>query len=123
MGKVLVVDDEIAVRGVMGEFLKHWGYESLTAEDGATGLELIQDERPDIVILDFFLPDMVACEFVSRLKEMHPDLPVIMITSFWFRLHAKLVMEDGACAYVPKPIDFTHLLETIDFWLNRQARN
>lgn len=123
MGKILVVDDEPAVRDVMAIYFTRFGHESLTAEDGKSALGLIEMECPDIVVLDFFLPDMVALELISQLAVLRPRLPVIMITSFWNRAYVQYALEGGASDYVPKPIDFVGLLETVECRLRQQSYN
>ena len=82
MMKILVVDDEQPIRETLEMFLREKGYEVVTSEEGGKALEIVQRERPDIVILDIRLPGMDGLEVLQRIREKTEGIPVIMITAY-----------------------------------------
>jgi DNA-binding response OmpR family regulator len=80
--RILVVDDDIAVRTMMVEFLKHFGYETWQAEDGRAALEMLRKERPDLLISDIYMPRMNGFQLFMEVRNNWPDLPVVLITGY-----------------------------------------
>ncbi|NQT88336.1 response regulator, partial [bacterium] len=81
-GRVLVVDDLPGVRHILRTVLEHVGYDTVEAEDGATALEKVRTEQPDVMLCDIRMPGIDGFEVLRRAHELVPDLPIIMITGF-----------------------------------------
>jgi CheY-like chemotaxis protein len=79
---LLCVDDHPEVLAIMGEFLRVSGYSVLTAPSGARGLQLLQRNPVDAVILDYEMPKMDGAELALRIKSDRPELPVLMFTGY-----------------------------------------
>ena len=79
---LLCVDDHPEVLAIMGEFLRVSGYSVLTAPSGVRGLELLQRNLVDAVILDYEMPKMDGAELALRIKSGWPELPVLMFTGY-----------------------------------------
>ncbi|HSB75630.1 MAG TPA: response regulator [Terriglobales bacterium] len=79
---LLCVDDHEEVLSIMGEFLRVFGYSVLTAPSGARGLQLLQRNPVDAVILDYEMPKMDGAELALRIKADRPELPVLMFTGY-----------------------------------------
>ena len=79
---LLCVDDHPEVLAIMGEFLRVSGYSVLTAPSGARGLQLLQRNPVDAVILDYEMPKMDGAELALRIKSDWPELPVLMFTGY-----------------------------------------
>ena len=79
---VLLIDDENDYSDTMGFYLKAKGFKVRCAGSGRAGLEQIEAEVPDIVFLDFLMPDMNGVETLRRIREIMPALPVVMVTSY-----------------------------------------
>ena len=79
---LLCVDDHPEVLVIMGEFLRVSGYSVLTAPSGARGLQLLQRNPVDAVILDYEMPKMDGAELALRIKRDRPELPVLMFTGY-----------------------------------------
>ena len=79
---LLCVDDHPEVLAIMGEFLRVSGYSVLTAASGARGLQLLQRNPVDAVILDYEMPKMDGAELALRIKSDRPELPVLMFTGY-----------------------------------------
>ena len=121
---VLVVDDEYDFRVIVAHVLEHGGYDTVLAGDGAEGLHLFEDRRPDLVVLDGNLPDMDGIEVCRRLRatEAGRDVPVLMCTvrSALDRVSAGL--EAGATDYVLKPFETEELLARVRSALTGKRR-
>lgn len=79
---LLCVDDHPEVLSIMGEFLRVFGYSVLTAPSGPRGLQLLQRNPVDAVILDYEMPKMDGAELALRIKSDWPELPVLMFTGY-----------------------------------------
>jgi two-component system cell cycle response regulator DivK len=122
--RILIVDDEPDVVGYLEMLLKDAGYETLTAGDGTTALELARKERPDLVTLDISMPRASGTRFYKEVKK-DPELaptPVVIVTAVTgyggdpygyekFLSHRSLVPPPEA--FFPKPIDRDALLAAI----------
>lgn len=110
--KILVVDDEPPIREILKFQLENAGFEVACAEDGAKGLQMVEDEPPDLVLLDLMIPQMDGYEVCRRLKRDYSTrhIPVIILTARG-DLDEKLKgLENGANDYVTKPFSMPELL-------------
>lgn len=99
---VLIVDDERKlVQGLVGYF-RQAGFETLTAYDGRTALEIIQRERPDLILLDLMLPEIDGLEVCRRIRRTS-DVPIIMLTARVEEADTLIGLELGADDYIAKP--------------------
>ncbi len=112
---LLLVDDEAMNRDALSRRLARRGYTVLTAESGASALEMIGAHRVDAVLLDVMMPGMSGLETLRRLRESRSvsDLPVIMVTAKDRAEDVVEALELGANDYVTKPIDFPIALARI----------
>ncbi|HHN64671.1 MAG TPA: response regulator [Nitrospirae bacterium] len=108
--KILVVDDDPAIRMLYKEELEDEGYEVVVASSGKEALELFEKESPDLVTLDILMPDMDGIQVLRKMKEMRPRLPIIMSTAYDYRDDFAVWASE---AYVVKSSDTTELKETI----------
>jgi two-component system nitrogen regulation response regulator GlnG len=103
MAKALVVDDEADVREAVVALLAAEGLETVEAEDGESALDLVQRERPDIVLLDLGLPGLDGMAVLRRARVVDPDLTVVMLTGVSDVRVAVEAMQLGAVDYLTKP--------------------
>jgi len=115
--KILVVDDEDDIRYVLKKFLREKNYEVIEAKGGSQCLELLEKEKPDLVILDILMPGMNGWEVCRRIREIKfcQDIPVSMLTVLCdTEDRIKSLKYALADAHLCKPIDFPTLSETIE---------
>ena len=115
MAKVLVVEDTEVNRLVLSSRLGSQGYEVLVAVDGEEGLEKAQQESPDIILLDMYLPGMDG-EQVTRALRGDPktkDIPIIAITAHATSRRRDATIDMGCDEYEMKPVNFESLVEKI----------
>lgn len=110
MNKVLVVDDQKTVCYSLQRFLRSEGYNVHTATSGEEALSVINDVKPDLVIMDVRMPEMDGIEVLRKIKESHPQVQVIMMTAFSTTEKAIQAIKLGAYDYITKPFDNDELL-------------
>jgi DNA-binding NtrC family response regulator len=111
--KVLIVDDERAIRNSLGEILTDEGYEVDTAEDGAQALEKVEKDKYDVVFCDIKMPGMDGVEVLGKFTEMGLDAAVVMISGHADIETAVDCIKKGAFDFVQKPLDLNRILITI----------
>jgi DNA-binding NtrC family response regulator len=114
LDRVLIVDDEDLIRWSLQQKLKHWGYHASEAPDGTTAMVRVEEDHPDLVLLDIHLPDTNGLEVLKSLKETHPRLVVVMMTAYGVLEDAVAALRFGAYDFVCKPLNFEELKATID---------
>ncbi len=112
---VMVVDDSVTVRKVTSRLLERNGMNVLTAKDGVDAISLLQEHKPDIMLLDIEMPRMDGFEVANLVRHDQnlKDLPIIMITSRTGDKHRERAMNIGVNDYLGKPYQESLLLETI----------
>jgi len=122
-GRVLVVDDDETVAGVVVDYLRRAGFDSLHVADGVSALEAVgpaaRGGAPDIVILDVMLPGLDGIEVCRRLRSTEPSCPVIMLTALGEEEDRVLGLEVGADDYVTKPFSPRELVLRVESVLRR----
>lgn len=119
--RILVVDDEPAVRRFLRTSLGPQGFELFEAENGVTALEGIRTHRPDVVLLDLGLPDLEGTE-VTRLVREWSQLPIIILSVRDQEAQKVAALDAGADDYLTKPFGLSELLARIRVALRRSAR-
>ena len=119
----LVVDDSITVRRVMERFLGRNGIRVVTARDGIDAISVMQDAKPQIILLDIEMPNMDGYEFAKHVRndERVSDVPIIMITSRVGDKHRARAIEIGVNDYLGKPYQDEQLLDAIRRLLDEQG--
>ena len=118
---LLIEDNEKLARGLQSN-LEFEGYEVLAASDGATGLELARERRPDIIVLDLMLPDTDGYRVLRTLRDDGNTTPVLVLTALGEEADKVRGFRFGADDYVTKPFGLMELLARIDALLRRASR-
>lgn len=111
--RILVVDDELVVRDSIKEWLADEGFSVETAESGAEALEKLTSQAFHLMLLDVKMPGMDGVEVIRHAKEMHPDLPVVMMTAYATVENAVEAMKIGARDYLIKPFDIEAMIAMV----------
>lgn len=114
MTKIVVTDDDPGIRRLCRSILTSQGYEVLEAGDAASCLELVTHEAPDLVLLDWLMPDLDGLDTLKLLKESTGrNLPVVMMTALGATPDIWLATFNGADGYVTKPFKLMDLLAMV----------
>ncbi len=111
--KILIIDDEKAIRNSLGEILSDEGYEVDTAEDGPSALAKVDKERFDVIFCDIKMPGMDGIEVLEKLMADGVDSVVVMISGHAEIETAVECIKKGAFDFIPKPLDLNRILITI----------
>ena len=108
--RVLIVDDEESARHGLKELIARWGYEAETAADGLIALQRVDNFSPSVVITDVIMPNLDGFQLLSRLRQSHPEILVVLLTGQGSVDAAiRSVKEEGAFYYFEKPVDMRSL--------------
>lgn len=118
-GSILIVDDDAAVRDSIGAVLADEGFRVRFAGDGSEALECADEERPDLVLLDVWLPGMDGIQVLEKLRAGHEGLPVIVISGHGNIETAVRATKLGAVGFIEKPFTIDGLLEAVSDALQR----
>jgi two-component system nitrogen regulation response regulator NtrX len=111
--RILVIDDEPAIRETMRMILEYEGYECLTAGSGAEGLTAVEKDAPDLVFLDIKMPGMDGLETLSRLRGLNDALPVVIVSAHGTATSALEAGRLGAFRFIEKPLSKDYVLDAI----------
>ena len=120
MARILLVEDNEMNRDMLSRRLTRKGFEILIAEDGQKGMDMTQNEHPDLVLMDMSLPVVDGWETTRRLKasEETKHIPIIALTAHAMAGDREKTLEAGCDDYDTKPIELTRLLDKINTLLN-----
>lgn len=112
MQNILVIDDELFFREFIADNLKKAGYPSITASSGAEGLGILEREKGNlsVVLLDIVMPEMDGLAVLEKIREINPDIPVIMMTAHMDQELVLMSLKKGAFDYLAKPLYTEELL-------------
>ena len=115
--KILVIDDDVFIVNLIEKTLSKTGYQIIKAFDGEEALKTVEEEVPDLIILDLMIPKLPGEEVCKTLRESFDEklvkIPIIMLTGKDSMVDKILGKVIGANAYLTKPYDFSDLLEVI----------
>jgi CheY-like chemotaxis protein len=112
--RILVIDDEETVRGVLSQILSQGKHRVTVAENGEDGIRLFKEEEFDIVLTDLGMPGMSGWEVGRAIKKMSPHTPVGMITGWEAEVDQAKIKENGIDFVIPKPFQFDQILKVVD---------
>ena len=120
MQKVLIIDDETAIQMLLENYLGSQGFDVVTVSSSKEGVEQFQSEKDGIecAIVDHALPDEGGIQTVAKLREINPDLPVLLVSGAEDSRILDFVDENPKTEYLNKPFDMGDLLNTLKSLLN-----
>jgi DNA-binding NtrC family response regulator len=120
LGTVLIIDDDPDVREVLRDRLESLGYGAIPALTGKQGLELLDNESPQMVFLDIELPDMNGLEALKAIRKRQSDVAVVIITAYGTIERAVQAMKDGAYDFISKPIKPGYIALVVERAMERE---
>lgn len=121
MPKILIIDDEAAIRGALKEILEYESFEVAEAEDGLAGLKMAEKDNFDLIFCDVKMPKMDGIEVLEKLKEKEIESPVVIITGHGSVETAVEALKKGAYDFIQKPLDLNRVLVTVRNACNQVA--
>src|SRR5215468_8521931 len=118
--KILIADDEPSNRNILSQELTHKGYSVLVASDGREALRKVESSRPDLIILDYMMPDLSGLEVLRELRKRENDTPVVMITAYGTMERAVEAIKEGAFDFITRPFEPDHIALVVRKALERQ---
>ena len=113
--RVLVIDDDLPLRGMLAAALRQHGFQVLLAGDGAEGQRALTIHHPDVVLLDLAMPEVNGWDFLQRLQETgHLGKVPIIVVSAHVRVEPQALLQMGVSAILPKPFNLPDLLDVIE---------
>gem|GEM_PF-4469739 len=114
-GRVLIVEDEPMLRGLVGEMLERLGYEAGFAGDGLEAIEKLRemDLKWDLVVMDLAMPRMGGEEALAKMMEIHPEMKVVIMSGLVDPETQRRLLEKGAMAFIKKPVTISGLSQVI----------
>ena len=118
--RVLIVDDEEAIRSAVSKFLRARGYDAVAVEGGVQALDQLQQERFDALLCDVRMPGMTGVDVVPRALELSPDLAILMLTAVNDAPTATEALSQGAMDYLMKPVELADLVLAVERALHKR---
>lgn len=119
--KILLVDDQMGIRRLLGEVFTSEGYHVATAANGYEALELVEKEAFNLALVDMKMPGMSGLELLRQLKQVQKDIAVIIMTAYGELKIVNEVLILGAYKYITKPFDIDELIEIVGTALQEEA--
>jgi len=110
MKSILIIDDEESIRESLKGILQDEGFRTIFAENGGHGLQLVKEDRPDLVMLDIWMPGMDGLETLGRIREISPSLMVVMMSGHGTIETAVKATKLGAYDFIEKPLSLEKVL-------------
>ncbi|NPC94472.1 response regulator [Bacillus sp. WMMC1349] len=115
--KILIVDDQYGIRVLLNEVFNKEGYNTFQAANGLQALDIVERERPDLVLLDMKIPGMDGIEILKRMKVIDDQIRVIIMTAYGELDMIQESKELGALTHFAKPFDIDEIREAVKVYL------
>ncbi len=113
MERILIVDDDLSLCHFLKKTLSQRGYEIVTCHNGRDAIESVNEQEPNLVLLDNKLPDRTGLDILNKVKQTHPKMPIIVMTAFGTTDTAIEAMRLGAFDYILKPFELEEISEVV----------
>ena len=120
MAKILIVDDEPEIVASVSDVLSSFGFDTVCATDGKSGLTIAEEQNPDLIILDWMMPEYSGLDFTNDFRNSGYTTPILFLTARGdLPVYEIEVLRRGADDYMSKPFDPTLLVERVKNLLKR----
>jgi len=114
MANILVIDDDLSVRGIIEQILKSAGHKVILAADGSEGIRLCRTEPADLVITDIFMPGQDGVQTIMQFRNLFPQVPIIAMSGITEGEMLAVAQKLGVVAILKKPFDHEQLLIAVE---------
>ncbi|MFZ3576867.1 response regulator [Virgibacillus sp. DJP39] len=111
--KILIIDDDQSLRYMLGEICKYAGWDFITAENGKQGVEIFQSEHPDVLLIDYHMPEMNGYDTLIEIRMINHHVPIIILTVDERQEIANQFLEQGATDFALKPVKAPDIIARI----------
>lgn len=115
--KILIVDDQYGIRVLLNEVFNKEGYKTFQAANGIQALDIVKNQRPDLVLLDMKIPGMDGIEILKRMKIIDEGIRVIIMTAYGELDMIQESKELGALTHFAKPFDIDEIRDAVKTYL------
>lgn len=115
--KILIVDDQYGIRVLLNEVFNKEGYKTFQAANGIQALDIVKNQRPDLVLLDMKIPGMDGIEILKRMKIIDEGIRVIIMTAYGELDMIQESKELGALTHFAKPLDIDEIRDAVKTYL------
>jgi len=113
MARILIIDDEVQIRAMLRQVLERSGYDVSHAPDGKVGMKLHWKKPADLIITDIIMPKMGGGEAYDRMKEINPNVKVLLSSGYSIDGPAREILKRGCDAFIQKPFSMKELSQAI----------
>lgn len=117
---ILVVDDELLIRDLLYDFFTQQGWDIAIAESGEKALEILHNKKVDLMLTDLKMPAMDGMTLTSQVREVYPDIPVVIMTGYPSVDSAVDALRQKVADYIVKPFNINKLYKTIEANLKKE---
>jgi len=116
--KILSIEDDVNFIDLINNRIESWGYESVLAYTGREGIEAVKTKAPDMIILDYMMPEMDGVTTLKEIRKINKDIPVIMFTAYPDVKVIKGTEKLGVSAFIPKLSAYSNVLVSLKSAIN-----
>ncbi|MFA5144308.1 MAG: response regulator [Candidatus Omnitrophota bacterium] len=120
---ILLVDDELDFLEIMGSVIETWGYNLVKAQSGAEALELMEDKKPGVIVLDYMMPGMDGIATLKKIREINLKVPVVMFTAHPDMKALKGSEKLGISAFIPKLSTYSDVSSALKTTIEMLVKN
>ncbi len=119
--RILIADDDPRNIFVLASALEDFGAEILEAENGKVALEMLEQQRVDLILMDIMMPEMNGYQVIKAIRssKVYGNIPIIAVTAKSLKDDREKCMEAGANDYISKPVDYDTLVRLVKAWISK----
>lgn len=119
---ILIVDDELLIRDLLYDFFVNQGWQPSMAENGQKAMDILEKQKVDLVLTDIRMPEMDGIELTSEMRQLYPDIPVIIMTAYPTVESAIEALRNKVSDYITKPFNINQLYKSVVAQLESKKR-
>ena len=109
MVRIMIIEDDEAMRSLLEDFFEEEGFETDSASNGADALRILSKDHLDLIVTDIRMPGLTGLDILPRVRRLKPETPIIVMTAYGSEDVRRRSLESGATTYLEKPIHLSKL--------------